>query len=115
MRNTMAWTESVHGYCEATTSGEKQQYRDLCRGMVESELGNARELLLLWLESQSKFTPISQGGESLHIYGKNFGDHLERKIALMERHRDDEPMIDPDYMWRFPTCLQHEPAKGKTS
>jgi hypothetical protein len=80
--------------------------------MVESELVNARELLLLWRESRVDFTPISESGESLHIYGRNFGEHLEKKIALMERHRDDEPMIDPDYMWRFPKSLQDAAEKS---
>ncbi len=115
MRNTMAWTESVHGYCDAKTPREKDTYRNLCRGMVENELGNARELLLLWRESRITFTPISERGESLHIYGANFGDHLEKKIALMERHRDDEPMIDPDYMWRFPMSTQRAAEKSKTT
>jgi hypothetical protein len=115
MRNSMAWTESVHGYCDATTSGEKERYRILCREMVESELGNARELLLLWRESRIDFTPVSGKGESLHIYGGNFGDHLERRIALMELHRDDEPMIDPDYMWRFPMSPQRAAEKSKTT
>jgi len=24
---------------------------------------------------------------------------LERKIALMQDHEDDEPGVDPDFMW----------------
>ncbi len=69
--------------------------------MVENELENARNLLKLWSESAINWTPISWVGESLHSYTGNFGEHLQRKIALMERHRDDEPFIDPDYMWRM--------------
>jgi hypothetical protein len=102
MRNTLAWTESVHGYCQSATAGEKGRFRDLCRDMVERELENARELLLLWQESRVDFMPVSAREESLHIYGGNFGEHMKRKIALMERHRDDEPNVDPNYMWRMP-------------
>jgi hypothetical protein len=102
MRNTMAWTESVHGYCQSSAPEAKRRCRDLCRDMVEHELGNARELLRLWQESRVDFMPVSAREESLHIYGENFGEHVKRKIALMERHRDDEPKVDPEYMWRMP-------------
>jgi hypothetical protein len=44
--------------------------------------------------------PVSAVGESLHMHTDNFGELLERKIALMELHKHDEPHIDPRYMWR---------------
>ena len=69
--------------------------------MVENELENARNLLKLWSESKVDWMPVSRARESLHIYAENFGEHLHRKIALMERHIDNEPFIDPDYMWRL--------------
>jgi hypothetical protein len=102
MRNSVAWTESVHGYMEATSQSEKQKFRNLCRDMVGNELDNAKGLLKLWTESRVDWMPISSIGESLHIYGENFGEHLKRKIALMTRHIDDEPFVDPEYMWRMP-------------
>jgi hypothetical protein len=102
MRNTLAWTESVHGYLEAKGEGERDRYRKLCGAMVDSELQNTRSLLDLWKGSRKDLVPISTAGESLHTYGENFPDLLEKKITLMERHRDDEPYIDPDYMWRMP-------------
>jgi hypothetical protein len=102
LRNTMAWTESVHGYLQARSSGERDACRSACRAMVDSELANARALLHLWNSSSTPFMPISGLGESLHMYAENFGDLLERKITLMERHRDDVPAIDPSYMWRMP-------------
>ena len=101
MRNSVAWTESVHGFIEAETKELKEKYKVLCRAMVDSELENTRRLLQLWEESDVRFMPVSRTGESLHIYGRNFGDLLRNKIALMERHRMDEPRIDPDYMWRM--------------
>ncbi|MBP1656482.1 MAG: hypothetical protein H6Q31_1083 [Bacteroidetes bacterium] len=103
MRNTMAWTEAVHGYTETATPGERERCRHLCKAMVENELDNARDLLALWKRSQRDLFPVSVCGETLHIYGDNFGDLLEQKIALMERHTNDEPRVDNDYMWRKQT------------
>jgi hypothetical protein len=101
MRNTVAWTEAVHGYVQASSAADRVRFRTLCEDMVAHELANARTLLALWNSSAITFMPISALGESLHIYGENFGALLERKIALMERHAHDEPRIDPDYMWRM--------------
>lgn len=101
MRNSLAWTESVHGYLEAQSGSEKERCRSLCRAMVTSELENAKNLLKLWNESDVDWMPISRTVESLHIYGENFGDHVRRKITLMQQHIDDEPYIDPGFMWRM--------------
>jgi hypothetical protein len=101
MRNTVAWTESVHGFMAATGT-ERPRFRLFCRAMVQSELENARSLLKLWNESTVDWMPVSGTTESLHIYDEHFGDHLCRKIALMEQHIDDEPYIDPNFMWRMP-------------
>jgi len=102
MRNSVAWTESVHGTMNAATEKEKERFRFLCRAMMQSEIENTRNLLKLWGESTVDWMPVSRSKESLHIYDEHFGDHLLRKIMLMERHIDDEPYIDPDYMWRMP-------------
>ena len=101
MRNSVAWTQSVHGFMKAQNPSARTQYRSMCRAMVDNELENARNLLKLWNESAIDWMPVSRAGESLHIHANNFGEHLQRKIALMERHIDDEPFIDPDYMWRM--------------
>jgi hypothetical protein len=101
MRNSVAWTESVHGYLESQSSADNERYRSLCRAMVTSELENAKNLLKLWNESDVNWMPISRTGESLHLYGDNFGDHVRRKITLMQQHIDDEPSIDPGFMWRM--------------
>lgn len=101
MRNSVAWTESVHGYLESQSSTDKERYRSLSRAMVTSELENAKNLLNLWNESDVDWMPVARTTESLHIYGENFGDHVRRKIALMQQHIDDEPYIDPEFMWRM--------------
>jgi hypothetical protein len=103
MKNTMAWTESVHGYLQAKTPDDQAAARSLCRAMMLSELDSARTLLELWRKSGVMFLPVSRFGETLHSYGENFGELLEKKIGLMERHIDDVPHIDPDYMWRMPS------------
>jgi hypothetical protein len=106
MRNTVAWTEAVHGYRQASAPAERARFRIFGEAMVAHELANARTLLALWKRSTVPFIPISALGESLHMYGDNFGELLERKIALMERHAQDEPSIDPDYMWRMKNCTE---------
>jgi len=105
MRNTMAWTEAVHGYINAKTDEMRDSYRGLTRSMVDCEIENTKSLLTIWNEGATEVIPISQRGESLHLYGENFGELLQRKIALMERHKNDEPHIDPDYMWRMPSTI----------
>lgn len=101
MRNMVAWTESVHGFMAANTETNKKQFRLLCRAMVLNELDNTRSLLKLWSESTIDWMPVSQTRETLHIHDEHFGDHLRRKIALMEQHIDDEPYVDPNFMWRM--------------
>lgn len=101
MRNVVAWIESVHGFLEAETEKQQQEFRLKVREMVDNELQNARNLLLLWETSKVEFIPISKSAESLHIYGRNFGELVKKKIGLMEKHGNDEPSIDADYMWRM--------------
>jgi hypothetical protein len=110
MRNVVAWIESVHGYLGARTEKERRDYRAKVTDMVESELRNARNLLDLWESSATEFIPISARGETLHIYGRNFGELVKKKISLMELHMNDEPYIDPMYMWRMPPQMQTNPA-----
>ena len=102
LRNMLAWTAAVHGYILSGTTQEKERCRSLCREMVASETENARSLLALWRRSEVEFMPVALSGETLHSYGTNFGELLENKIRLMELHADDEPSIDPDFMWRMP-------------
>jgi hypothetical protein len=102
MRNMLAWIESVHGYCQASNPQERESYRELCCEMVNDELDNARDLLGLWETSTVEFMPVSTIGETLHIHSKNFGALLRKKIHLMECFGDEEPAVDPKYMWRMP-------------
>lgn len=101
MRNTIAWTEAVHGYLQSHSPETREHYLSLTRSMVQSEIDNTKSLLEVWNEGATETIPISRIGETLHIYGENFGELLQRKIGLMEAHKNDEPYIDPDYMWRM--------------
>ena len=102
LRNLTAWIEAVHGYREAKSEVDKQTYLSKSRAMAAHELDNTRSLLQLWEQSDVDWISISTGGESAHIYGENFGELLKNKIELMERHMNDEPYIDPNFMWRMP-------------
>ena len=102
LRNMCAWTASVHGYLRSSAAPGKDFFLALCREMVASESANARDLLALWRESRVEFMPVDSGGETLHAYGTNFGELLEKKIRLMELHAGDEPRIDPAFMWNMP-------------
>jgi hypothetical protein len=110
MRNTMAWTESVHGYSQAATPEAREFHRALALEMVGNEMENARDLLALVQTSRVTFMPILRSGETLHGYGKNFADLLKRKIALMEQYGNREPRVDPGYMWRMPDPVRRPPV-----
>ena len=70
--------------------------------MVASEIENTKALSDLWDTATVDFMPISAYGETMHDYGTNFGDLLNKKISLMESYGDRIPYIDPNYMWRMP-------------
>jgi len=101
-RNFCSWTAGVHGYLKAKNETEQQSRLNMVREMVASELANTRALLELWENSTVDFMPINAFGETMHDYGPNFGEVLQKKINLMEEYGDRPPYIDPDYMWRMP-------------
>jgi hypothetical protein len=102
LRNTAAWVAGVHGYIEAKDPAEKARRRESVRAMIDDEVRNARDLAGLFESSTTRFMPVDPTGETFNMYGRNLPDLIKKKIALMEKHRDDEPRIDPDFMWRLP-------------
>lgn len=102
LRNTAAWVAGVHGYLEAGDAAEKARRRTAVRAMVDDETANARDLAALFETSKVRFMPVDPTGETFNMYGPNLAELIRKKIALMEKHRDDEPRIDPDFMWRMP-------------
>jgi hypothetical protein len=102
LRNTAAWVAGVHGYIEAKDPAEKAKRREAVRAMVDDEIRNARDLAALFESSKTRFMPVDPTGETFNMYGRNLPELIKKKAALMEKHRDDEPRIDPDFMWRLP-------------
>ncbi|CUS96389.1 hypothetical protein [Candidatus Chrysopegis kryptomonas] len=109
MRNVSAWIAGVHGYLESQSDEEKRRYKVMIREMIEDEIENANELVKLWENSNGvEFMAVTDMGETPLIHGENFPELLKKKIELMKKHIDDEPYIDPDYMWkRSATILEH--------
>lgn len=102
LRNLVAWIASVHGYGQTSDPVLRKTYKAGVHEMIDLELENTKTLLTLWKTSGTDFMPVSTIGETEHCYGENFGELLQKKITLMERHRNDEPFVDPNYMWRTP-------------
>ena len=101
-RSTAAWIAGVPGYLEAQDEATRAERRQLLREMVGQEIENTRDLLELWETSSVHFMAVSTEGENTFMYGEDLGDLLRRRIGLMEGREDDEPYIDPDFMWRVP-------------
>jgi hypothetical protein len=103
LRNVAAWIGTVHA------SAGKPAGEDVASSrmplVVDDEIRNAEDLLGLWNSTPVNFMTVTETGESWAMYGRNFGELLQKKIALMKTHRNDAPWIDPDFMWRMgPEC-----------
>ena len=101
-KNVAAWIEGVHGYIESDDPKEKQRCRDLTRSTVLDEKANAKNFLDHVRSAETDWMIQSEVSETTFIYGDNFAELLEKKISLMEGRENDEPFVDPDYMWRVP-------------
>ncbi len=101
-RNATAWLAGVHQYLESKDEAVKKRSRTILRDMVRDEIENTKELLKFWETSRTNWLILSGVGETTFIYYKNFGEHLKRKIELMQGHENDEPYVDPNFQWRVP-------------
>ncbi len=77
----------------------REQSRALLREMIDREIENSRRLQALCV-SGVEFMATTGGEESPLMYGRNLPELLERRIALMQAHADDEPRLDHGYMMR---------------
>jgi hypothetical protein len=84
---------------EATSTTEQKRCRAILDNMIDKEIENTNELLGL-LGSGVEFMATTDLTETPLIHGRNLEDLLTKRIALMIRHRDDEPFIDPAYTER---------------
>ncbi|UCE40838.1 MAG: hypothetical protein JSV17_15555 [Candidatus Aminicenantes bacterium] len=101
LRNTAVWIYAVHEYLDSNDSHVKADCRELLKKMIDREIQNCRELIELWNESPIEWMIVSGAEETPFIHAENFSQLLEKKIALMENHRKDEPRVDPDYMFHL--------------
>ncbi|MEX0326176.1 MAG: hypothetical protein AB3N33_08830 [Puniceicoccaceae bacterium] len=101
-RNVAGWIEGVHGYMEAEDEATRTKCRALTREIILDEKDNAMDLLQHVESNGTDWMLASAVGETTFIYGENFPELLRRKIELMEGREDDEPFVDPDFMWRVP-------------
>ena len=105
LRNIGGWVAGVYGYLEAASPEARNRARRELVATIDDEIRNTGELLELWNKTTVGVIPVASEGENFALYGENLGLLLERKIALMLRHREDTPAIDPDFMWRTgPEC-----------
>ncbi len=111
LRNTAAWVAGVYGYLEAKDASEKESFLEMVREMAEDEIQNSQDLLALAQNSKTTFMPISSVGETFNMYGENFIELVKRKIELMEAHKNDEPRINPDFIWRMPSGFRVSPKE----
>ena len=100
-RNAAVWIDVVYACQAAGGARTKAALRVRLEDMIGREIANSRDLIALWNEAPVEWMMVSPLGETPFIYGENFPELLEKKIALMRRHRKDEPRIDPAYMFRL--------------
>ncbi len=102
LRNVAAWIVHVHGFLQASESGEKESHEKAVQTLIDNELENTRSLIEFCESCSIHFMPIHERGEWMHDYGPNFVEGLRKKQSLMEAYRANSPYIDPNYMWRLP-------------
>lgn len=101
LRNMVLWISTVQEYLKTTDGEKREALRERMDEMMDSEIENCLSLIDLWDQSAIEWMIVSGQGETPFIYGDNFPDLLQKKIVLMEKYRDFEPFIDPEYMYRI--------------
>jgi hypothetical protein len=99
-RNIAAWIAGVYGWMEAKSAAAKRRHRAMLSDMMRREIANSETLLRL-LDSGIEFMATTDLGETPLMHGRNLRELLRKRIALMERHANDDPGIDPGYMMRM--------------
>jgi len=100
LRNTAVWIYAVHEYLETGRRKVKARCRALLDDMIGREIENSRRLIRLWEQAPVEWMYVSDFGETPFIHGENFAGLLRKRVALMKKHRKDEPAVDPDFMFR---------------
>lgn len=100
LRNTAVWIYAVRTYLDDQDDSDKSYCQSLLEEMIEREIQNSLEFIQLWEKASVEWMIVSGSVETPFIYGENFAELLKKKITLMEKHKNDEPFIDPEYMFR---------------
>jgi hypothetical protein len=101
LRNVAAWIYGVHQYRDSDDPSVKSDSRKILDEMIQIEIQNCADLIELWEKAPVEWMIVSGAEETAFIHAENFPELLAKKISLMEKHRGDEPSIDPDYMFRI--------------
>jgi hypothetical protein len=99
-RNVSAWVAGVHGWLAAQPGAGRARWRTVLDRMIAKEIANSRDLMDL-VDTGIEFMATTDLGESPLMHGRNLKALLARRIALMERHANDDPFIDAGYMERM--------------
>lgn len=100
MQSVAQWVMGVHGFLKTDDTAKKAYYKKVVQDMMKEEIENAKDFIELFTTSKIEFMAISREGETPLIYGKNLPELVKKKIELMEKHINDDPYIDPDYMMK---------------
>jgi hypothetical protein len=96
-RNVAAWIACVHGYLKTNNPSTKNRMKRLLKEAMQKEIENSMNLLDL-LKTDVEFMATTDLGETPLIHGSNMARLLQKRIALMQEHLEDEPFIDPEYI-----------------
>jgi hypothetical protein len=99
-RNLAAWVAGVYGWLDAADESSRTGHRARLAEAIAREMENSRRLLTL-VDGPVEFMATTDLGESPLIHGRNLKALLATRLDLMERHKDDTPHIDHDYMMRM--------------
>lgn len=110
-RNVAAWIANVYGFMQADNKQEKELIRKAVMETITMEIENSRVLMKI-IDSGVEFMTVTAGGETPLVHGSNLKQLLQIRISLMEKHREDAPYIDPDYMFRKAGQIQTTVLSG---
>ncbi len=97
--NVAKWIVCVHGYINSGDKQDRKYFAKSLKDMIDSEIANTRELIDL-LDTNVEFMAITDKGETPLVHGDNLPSLLNKRNELMEKHKNDEPYIDEDYVMR---------------
>lgn len=96
-KNVAAWIYGEYSYMNTGSQEKMKQYKKYIKDLILNEIDNSFYLLELF-KTDVEFMSLTDQGETPLIYGDNINELVKRRIKLMEKHIDDDPFIDMDYI-----------------